>query len=159
MVLHVGSSSDGIRNSSFISPQPVKDDPSNLCGHNSSVICETEEEERRSEYESPKWMSSKMRLMRKMMRPSHNPNSGVTHRPSNVTAPTLNQNQEHENRQASPHIPISHRNSTTRVCADCNTTSTPLWRGGPKGPKVRISSSSSCYDILISFRNLSSFSL
>ncbi|CAA3012020.1 GATA transcription factor 21-like [Olea europaea subsp. europaea] len=26
-------------------------------------------------------------------------------------------------------------NSTIRVCADCNTTKTPLWRSGPKGPK------------------------
>lgn len=25
-----------------------------------------------------------------------------------------------------------------RVCADCNTTKTPLWRSGPKGPKVCI---------------------
>nr|GMD41229.1 putative GATA transcription factor 22 [Ipomoea batatas]GME14828.1 putative GATA transcription factor 22 [Ipomoea batatas] len=24
-----------------------------------------------------------------------------------------------------------------RVCADCNTTKTPLWRSGPKGPKVQ----------------------
>nr|AFK36651.1 unknown [Lotus japonicus] len=23
-----------------------------------------------------------------------------------------------------------------RVCADCNTTKTPLWRGGPRGPKT-----------------------
>ncbi|KAL2455750.1 putative GATA transcription factor 22 [Abeliophyllum distichum] len=26
-------------------------------------------------------------------------------------------------------------NSPIRVCADCNTTKTPLWRSGPKGPK------------------------
>lgn len=25
---------------------------------------------------------------------------------------------------------------TVRVCSDCNTTKTPLWRSGPKGPKV-----------------------
>lgn len=24
-----------------------------------------------------------------------------------------------------------------KACADCNTTKTPLWRGGPNGPKVR----------------------
>ncbi|WOG85594.1 hypothetical protein DCAR_0104785 [Daucus carota subsp. sativus] len=32
-----------------------------------------------------------------------------------------------------------HGNSSTdvvvRVCSDCNTTRTPLWRGGPRGPK------------------------
>lgn len=27
-------------------------------------------------------------------------------------------------------------NNTIRVCADCNTTKTPLWRSGPRGPKV-----------------------
>ncbi|KAK7303953.1 hypothetical protein RJT34_14895 [Clitoria ternatea] len=29
----------------------------------------------------------------------------------------------------------NHSNITVRVCADCHTTKTPLWRGGPKGPK------------------------
>lgn len=24
-----------------------------------------------------------------------------------------------------------------KACADCHTTKTPLWRGGPEGPKVR----------------------
>ncbi|KAK7831211.1 putative gata transcription factor 22 [Quercus suber] len=28
-------------------------------------------------------------------------------------------------------------NNTIRVCADCNTTTTPLWRSGPRGPKAR----------------------
>ena len=28
---------------------------------------------------------------------------------------------------------------SVRVCADCNTTKTPLWRSGPRGPKVIIS--------------------
>lgn len=27
-------------------------------------------------------------------------------------------------------------NIPIRVCTDCNTTKTPLWRSGPKGPKV-----------------------
>ncbi|XP_051113770.1 putative GATA transcription factor 22 [Andrographis paniculata] len=29
----------------------------------------------------------------------------------------------------------SSNNSPIRVCSDCNTTKTPLWRSGPKGPK------------------------
>ncbi|CAJ1975813.1 unnamed protein product [Sphenostylis stenocarpa] len=29
----------------------------------------------------------------------------------------------------------NHNNVTVRVCADCHTTKTPLWRSGPKGPK------------------------
>ncbi|XP_009604300.1 putative GATA transcription factor 22 [Nicotiana tomentosiformis] len=30
----------------------------------------------------------------------------------------------------------SNNNIPIRVCADCNTTKTPLWRSGPKGPKT-----------------------
>ncbi|XP_011621571.1 GATA transcription factor 21 [Amborella trichopoda] len=31
--------------------------------------------------------------------------------------------------------PWTSRNSSCRVCVDCNTTKTPLWRSGPQGPK------------------------
>jgi len=35
----------------------------------------------------------------------------------------------------------SNQNSVPdRVCSDCHATKTPLWRTGPKGPKVYISS-------------------
>lgn len=27
-------------------------------------------------------------------------------------------------------------NCVIRICSDCNTTKTPLWRSGPRGPKV-----------------------
>lgn len=30
----------------------------------------------------------------------------------------------------------SSSSTTIRVCVDCNTTKTPLWRSGPRGPKV-----------------------
>ena len=33
----------------------------------------------------------------------------------------------------------SGRGSPARRCANCDTTSTPLWRNGPRGPKVRAS--------------------
>ena len=29
-----------------------------------------------------------------------------------------------------------HAMGVIRVCSDCNTTKTPLWRSGPRGPKV-----------------------
>jgi hypothetical protein len=32
----------------------------------------------------------------------------------------------------------SNNNITIRVCSDCHTTKTPLWRSGPTGPKVHI---------------------
>ncbi|KAL1834578.1 hypothetical protein ACET3Z_004229 [Daucus carota] len=63
---------------------------------------------------SMRWMSSKMRVKRKIL-----PSSTNNH---------------------SDQINFSdHGNSSTdvvvRVCSDCNTTKTPLWRGGPQGPK------------------------
>ena len=30
-----------------------------------------------------------------------------------------------------------HAMGVIRVCSDCNTTKTPLWRSGPRGPKVK----------------------
>ncbi|XP_022147681.1 GATA transcription factor 21-like [Momordica charantia] len=30
---------------------------------------------------------------------------------------------------------VDDNNSVTRTCSDCNTTKTPLWRSGPRGPK------------------------
>lgn len=63
---------------------------------------------------SVKWMSSKMRLMKKMM------------------------NKPNKFDQSSAYSPPSNKdnnNNTIRVCADCNTTKTPLWRSGPIGPK------------------------
>lgn len=37
--------------------------------------------------------------------------------------------------QGSSHNNNSH-NETKKTCADCGTSKTPLWRGGPAGPKV-----------------------
>ncbi|XP_068649358.1 putative GATA transcription factor 22 isoform X2 [Aristolochia californica] len=78
---------------------------------------------------SVKWMSSKMRLMKKMA----NPDQTVSLKPSS------NQ-QAFKSRQRSP--PPCDNDSTKnspgnkiRVCSDCNTTKTPLWRSGPQGPK------------------------
>ncbi|KAK6912819.1 Zinc finger, GATA-type [Dillenia turbinata] len=64
---------------------------------------------------SIKWMSSKMRLMRKMM----NSNCSSTSNPQ--------QHDGEDNNTSS--------NNIVRVCAACNTTKTPLWRSGPLGPK------------------------
>jgi hypothetical protein len=35
-----------------------------------------------------------------------------------------------------------------KACADCYTTKTPLWRGGPTGPKVRSCSPASICPVL-----------
>ncbi|GLU10043.1 hypothetical protein SLE2022_268720 [Rubroshorea leprosula] len=77
-----------------------------------------------SDHGSVKWMSSKMRLMRKMMKSSDHGQKYEDQRPSSPL--------ETDNSSSSSHNNI---NNTIRVCADCNTTKTPLWRSGPRGPK------------------------
>ncbi|XP_061361644.1 putative GATA transcription factor 22 [Gastrolobium bilobum] len=82
---------------------------------------------------SVKWMSSKMRMMRKMM-------------VSDQTGSDIAGNSMHKfEDQKQPLSPLgtdnssnnysNHSNNTVRVCADCHTTKTPLWRSGPRGPK------------------------
>ncbi|GLT47821.1 hypothetical protein SLA2020_214830 [Shorea laevis] len=77
-----------------------------------------------SDHGSVKWMSSKMRLMRKMMKSSDHGQKYEDQKPSSAL--------ETDNSSSSSHNNI---NTTIRVCADCNTTKTPLWRSGPRGPK------------------------
>ncbi|CAL5199250.1 unnamed protein product [Lathyrus oleraceus] len=84
---------------------------------------------------SMKWMSSKMRIMKKMM--VSDPQTGdikpirFEDHQQQVTDNSSNNN---SNNNYSTHL--SYNNSPTiRVCSDCNTTKTPLWRSGPRGPK------------------------
>eukprot|EP00262_Sarcandra_glabra_P003541 TRINITY_DN1427_c0_g1_i1.p1 TRINITY_DN1427_c0_g1~~TRINITY_DN1427_c0_g1_i1.p1 ORF type:complete len:270 (+),score=37.21 TRINITY_DN1427_c0_g1_i1:489-1298(+) len=86
-----------------------------------SAVCKRENvDDDPCENGSVKWMSSKMRLMRKMM----NSNPQIADKAiGSMEMPPL-----HENNNNSS-------NNTVRVCTDCNTTKTPLWRGGPRGPK------------------------
>ncbi|RRT33365.1 hypothetical protein B296_00048439 [Ensete ventricosum] len=58
-------------------------------------------------------MSSKMRFMRKMMNSSHIVRLGYSGSNQSNNSPS----------------------GIIRVCSDCNTTKTPLWRSGPRGPK------------------------
>ncbi|MCI30524.1 GATA transcription factor 21-like, partial [Trifolium medium] len=77
---------------------------------------------------SVKWMSSKMRMMRKMI--DSDQTSG-----SNIAS---NSKQKFED-QKQPLSPLgsstNNYSNQIRVCSDCNTTKTPLWRSGPRGPK------------------------
>ncbi|KAG8491320.1 hypothetical protein CXB51_014466 [Gossypium anomalum] len=70
-----------------------------------------------------KWMSSKMRLMKKMM----NSNSNCSSSNSRGSTDHKFQHPVTGNGEA----------NAIRVCSDCNTTTTPLWRSGPRGPKAR----------------------
>ncbi|XP_010925416.1 protein CYTOKININ-RESPONSIVE GATA TRANSCRIPTION FACTOR 1 [Elaeis guineensis] len=77
-----------------------------------------------------KWMSSKMRFMRKMM------NSGHVIMSKRRTNMQILQDQGQSNQDGSTSNSSSNSPSgIIRVCSDCNTTKTPLWRSGPRGPK------------------------
>lgn len=92
-----------------LQPKPVKADSSSECGHHNVSLYKIEDEENKRDHDYEKWMSSTARLTRKMMRlPSTSSDLATKKALNNIT----------------------------RVCADCNTTSTPLWRSGPNGPKV-----------------------
>ncbi|KAK9131142.1 hypothetical protein Sjap_011629 [Stephania japonica] len=68
---------------------------------------------------SAKWMSSKMRLMKRMMNSSQ------------PVSDNFHQNQQNPSNNSTN----SSNGNNVRVCSDCNTTKTPLWRSGPRGPK------------------------
>ncbi|XP_074282358.1 GATA transcription factor 15-like isoform X2 [Silene latifolia] len=40
-----------------------------------------------------------------------------------------------DNKRSDPEIPTSEDDQTIKKCLDCGTSKTPLWRGGPGGPK------------------------
>ncbi|KAJ8766940.1 hypothetical protein K2173_011758 [Erythroxylum novogranatense] len=77
---------------------------------------------------SVKWMSSKMRLMKKM----------TTSDQTVQDTPETTRRKFGDHTERSSLIPSTENNSSNnaiRVCADCSTTKTPLWRSGPRGPK------------------------
>ncbi|XP_076924768.1 GATA transcription factor 21-like [Bidens hawaiensis] len=84
-----------------------------------------------------KWMSSKMRVMLKMKKSDHPLNLNTyTSTSTEVTkleehklsSSPMEEADNSSNSTSSNNIPI-------RVCSDCNSTKTPLWRSGPRGPK------------------------
>ncbi|XP_030541803.1 GATA transcription factor 21 [Rhodamnia argentea] len=106
-----------------------------------------DESDQADKYYSVKWMSSKMRIMKKMMSSDH-------HEQSRDNAPMMTSGsisaggdhklfvEDHKRLPSSSSLETdSSSNSSSynanpiRVCSDCNTTKTPLWRSGPRGPK------------------------
>ncbi|KAK9142390.1 hypothetical protein Syun_011790 [Stephania yunnanensis] len=93
-------------------------------------------------------MPPKMRIMKKMMMTNcevhhqmigFKPKSSSTilqdqlqHQPS-VPPSIINSHSTHGNTSSSNYT--NSTAGTVRVCSDCNTTKTPLWRSGPRGPK------------------------
>ncbi|KAI3814490.1 hypothetical protein L1987_14130 [Smallanthus sonchifolius] len=80
-----------------------------------------------------KWMSSKMRVMLKMKKSDHPINLNTY---STSTSRDVTKLEEHKlPSDNSSNSTSSNNNLPIRVCSDCNTTKTPLWRSGPRGPK------------------------
>ncbi|KAJ6732594.1 GATA TRANSCRIPTION FACTOR 22-RELATED [Salix purpurea] len=75
---------------------------------------------------SVNWMPSRMRLMQKMTSSNR---SETDHQPTKLMLKF--HDQQYLNNEINP----PSNSSNIRVCSDCNTTSTPLWRSGPRGPK------------------------
>ncbi|GLT69968.1 hypothetical protein SLA2020_420760 [Shorea laevis] len=99
-------------------------------------LCQREDigDRSKSSNGSVQWMSSKMRLMQKIINPNF---TATDHQP--VKFMNKFQDIQHHAENCKLNSPSnssnSNNNSSTRVCSDCNTTTTPLWRSGPRGPK------------------------
>jgi hypothetical protein len=75
---------------------------------------------------SLKWMPSKKRIIHKMMEDQRSSKNKFE------KEKLLGYDDNSSNNNS------SNNNITIRVCSDCHTTKTPLWRSGPTGPKVHI---------------------
>lgn len=77
-------------------------------------------------------MSSNMRLMRKMMNSERTVTDKLIGDAQTCPNDMRSRSWDHDKSNNST-------NNVIRVCSDCNTTKTPLWRSGPRGPKVKLS--------------------
>ncbi|KAI3714573.1 hypothetical protein L6452_21529 [Arctium lappa] len=87
-----------------------------------------------------KWMSSKMRVMLKMKKsdpvnPNPNAYRSTTREVTMLEGHKLPNSPIDQETDNSSNSTTSNNNIPIRVCSDCNTTKTPLWRSGPRGPK------------------------
>lgn len=81
-----------------------------------------------------KWMPLKMRFMQRMKNTVYG--NGST---EDESMQVVDEFAKNHHRQDHTKIRFSsNNNNSIRVCADCNTTTTPLWRSGPRGPKVSV---------------------
>ncbi|KAK1417395.1 hypothetical protein QVD17_26522 [Tagetes erecta] len=99
---------------------------------------QTKNNNMKSDLNQVKWMSSKMRVMLKMKKSDHvNPNGYIptTQEVKNLDDHKHMTSQPIEEAYNSSNSTSPNNNIQIRVCSDCNTTKTPLWRSGPRGPK------------------------
>jgi len=128
-------------------------DSSSARDTNLSSSLELEDSSKKNSHGCEKWMSSKMRLMNKMINTTSTAATTPIMRPNNTTAATTDNaiktttpmmspsnygtSPRYQNIRSNQASPSSNSgNNTLRVCSDCSTSHTPLWRSGPMGPKV-----------------------
>lgn len=89
-----------------------------------------------------KWTCSKMRVMGRTMIIANSDHMISSEAQTNIA---LMKSEDQKQKSSDPPMQnndngsnssSSNSNSPIRVCSDCNTTKTPLWRSGPRGPKV-----------------------
>ncbi|KAF8077224.1 hypothetical protein N665_1054s0001 [Sinapis alba] len=95
-----------------------------------------------TETNSLKWMTSKVRLMKRktMITPTDN---NKQHVKNDQSLNDSNLEEDHPKKISKNQFNIivnengynGGNNCVIRICSDCNTTKTPLWRSGPRGPK------------------------
>ncbi|XP_020585085.1 putative GATA transcription factor 22 [Phalaenopsis equestris] len=85
------------------------------------------------ESSSVMWMSSKMRIMRKFVCSEQKTVRRIRRRRRRCQQIQDDQRKEGNKDQSS--CESSNNGGINRVCSDCSTTKTPLWRSGPLGPK------------------------
>ncbi|OMO67310.1 Zinc finger, GATA-type [Corchorus capsularis] len=99
------------------------------------VLEQDEELETSRNETAAKWMSSKMRIMRKMMTSSDHADNNSSNSSTRPKFEDQKQPSSSSPDNSCSNSSYNNNNNTIRVCADCNTTKTPLWRSGPRGPK------------------------
>ncbi|KAL5999523.1 hypothetical protein ACLOJK_037808 [Asimina triloba] len=98
------------------------------------LIYKHDQDSGQSESGPIRWMSSKMRIMRKII----NSDQVVMDKIISRKHATQNKPRSSPCSDETSKGSSSYSNSSSnmiRACADCNTTKTPLWRSGPQGPK------------------------
>lgn len=122
--ISLGRSSDHklFPSSSF---QPVVNDDDDDSNFHKLFSSKTEDGTEGSGDSPVNWMPSRMTTMQEM---TNSNRSETDHQPMKFMLKFHNQQCQNNDINSSS-------NSNIRVCSDCNTTSTPLWRSGPRGPK------------------------
>ncbi|KAG5559206.1 hypothetical protein RHGRI_008949 [Rhododendron griersonianum] len=84
---------------------------------------------------SIEWMPTKKRLILKMMEPDPYRPGRDNQTPTNAQLIKFEDQKYLQAASSSSLESTKHGSNSIRVCSDCNTTKTPLWRSGPRGPK------------------------